>query len=439
MLALPITFGQLAQTANGFIDTVMAGQVSPLDLAAAALGSSMWIPVFLFISGVLIATTAMLAPLFGAGAHESIPKTMHQALWLALILSVVSLIAVKFSPLLFQWMDVSTELAALTVIYLDGISWGMPGMCLFIALRAFSDAIGHTKPMMLISMVGLLCNIPLNYIFIYGKFGLPAMGGAGCGWSTAVIMWLMAALMAAHIFTSARFKPFPIFSSFTPPNFSTITKLLQLGLPIGLAIFFEISIFSAVALLISTLGPIPLAGHQIASNFSMLMFMIPLSVAMSLTIRVGQFRGMKNMAAVRFTIKVGLLLVITLTSIMSILLILLRSYIGSIYSDDKTVIEIAAALLVFAAIYQVSDGLQVGAAGALRGFKDTTIPMLLTLIAYWGVGFPTAYLFGSTSIFVPPMGASGYWLGLVTGLTAAAILLNARLFYVIKVERKSLK
>lgn len=431
-LALPITFGQLAQTANGFIDTLMAGRVSAVDLAAVALGSSLWVPVYLFMSGILLATTPAIAPLFGAREYHKIPSTVHQSVWLGIIIGVASFFAVKYAPILMQFMDVEPELQDLTRRYLDGLAWGMPAVSLFVVLRAFSDAISHTKPMMIISIIGLLANIPLNYIFIFGKLGVPAMGGAGCGWATAIVMWLMMVLMVFHVHKGHRFKNFRVFNSFTLPNFNMIFGTFKLGLPIGFAIFFEVSIFSLIALLISSLGATTMASHQVALNFASLTFMIPLSIAMALTVRVGQFVGQKNQPATQFTCQVGLALTFCIAVVISLCIGIFRHLISDMYTDDSVVIELASVLLLYAALFQISDGLQAAANGALRGFKDTTVPMYITMVAYWGVGLPIGYCFGVTSIFGEPMGAPGFWIGLCLGLTAAAILLNFRLYRVLK-------
>lgn len=432
LLALPIATGQIAQTANGFVDTLMAGAVSPTDLAAVAIGSSIWVPVFLFMTGILIATTPTVAQLYGAKELSEIPPTVRQSLWLSLFIGILGMIAVRYAYLLLPLMDVDPALYPLTQGYLEGVSWGMPPVALYIVLRSFSEGMSHTKPMMLTSIMGLMINIPTNYILIFGKLGFPAMGGVGCGWSTAFVMWMMLIAMAIYVHKGKPFQLTPLFAKLEPPQVIPQLNILKVGLPIGFTIFFEVSIFSIIALLIGSLGADVVAGHQIAFNFASLTFMLPLSLAMALTIRVGQGIGSNNIHNTRFTCLVGIALTVMIAIGLSCFMTFGNHWIASIYTNDEQVRELAATLLLFAAVFQISDGLQAASSGALRGFKDTKIPMYFTLIAYWGMGLPLGYLLGMTDWFTSAMGAKGFWIGLVVGLTTAAVLLNSRLFYIFK-------
>lgn len=432
LLALPITTGQVAQTANGFVDTLMAGAVSPLDLAAVAIGTSIWVPVFLFMTGILIATTPTVAQLYGAKNYSSIPTAVRQSLWLALIIGVIGMLAVRFAYLLLPIMKVDPSLHELARGYLEGASWGMPPIALYIVLRSFSEGMSHTKPMMFTSIMGLMINIPTNYILIFGKLGFPAMGGVGCGWSTAFVMWLMLFAMAIYVHKGKPYRETPLFNIVEPPRLKPQLNILKVGLPIGFTIFFEVSIFSIIALLIGSLGADVVAGHQIAFNFASLTFMLPLSLALALTIRVGQGIGADDMDNTRFTCQIGIALTACIAICLSCLMALGNHWIAAIYTKDEHVRQLAATLLLFAAVFQISDGLQAAGNGALRGFKDTKVPMLFTLIAYWGVGLPCGYILGMTDLLIPAMGAKGFWIGLVMGLTTAAVLLNGRLFYIFK-------
>lgn len=426
-LALPILGGQLAQTANGFVDTLMAGRVSPVDLAAVAVGASIWVPAYLFMTGVLMSATPILSRTLGAQSFSRVNPLTQQGLLLALGLGLLMMALLRSMAPVLAWMDVDAALQPLVIGYLDALSWGMPAMALFLSLRSYTEALSHTRPVLLISVAGLLINIPSNAIFIYGLFGVPAMGGVGCGWATSLVMWMMAAMMAVYVarhpvYDDARLS---LRQRFFEP--ATILYMLRIGLPVGLSIFFEVSIFAIIALLISSLGAITVAGHQIALNFTSLIFMLPLSLALAVTVRVGLARGRNNPDAAHLAINTALIITLAIGISAAVLLLLLRHHVPMLYTPDKEVRDLAARLLLFAALYQVSDAWQVTVNGALRGYEDTAVPMLLTLIAYWGIGLPVGYVLGLTDLLRPAMGPDGFWIGLISGLTAAAIMLTLRL------------
>ena len=296
VLALPILGAQLAQTGNAFVDTVMAGRVGAVDLAAVAVGASAWVPVYLFMTGVLMAGTSVLSRHIGSGDLQRLNPIAQQLLYLALLLGTIGFVLLRnFDPLLVA-MDVDPELLPKVSGYLRALSWGMPGAALVIALRAYTEALSNPRPVLLISIAGLLLNIPANYILIYGKLGVPAMGGVGCGWATTLVFWFMAISLALYIALHGSYQSvrLDLRQRYFEPK--TIVYLTRLGLPVGLSIFFEISIFTVIALLISQLGAEVVAGHQIALNFTGLIFMVPLSFALAATVRVGLARGQRDPA-----------------------------------------------------------------------------------------------------------------------------------------------
>ena len=427
ILALPVLGGQLAQTGNGFVDIVMAGRVSATDLAAVAVGASIWIPIFLLMTGVLMSATAVLARHFGHGEYHRLSPLTQQALWLALGLSLLGMLAIRNMAPVLELMDIETAMRPIVLGYLEGLSWGIPAAAAFLAMRSYTESLGHTKPVFWISLFGLLINIPINYALIYGKFGLPELGGVGCGWATAVVMWVMAIAMYFYTRKSSTYAKARLdFSklSFEPNN---ILYMLKVGLPTGLTIFFEVSLFSVIALLLGPFGAIIVAGHQVALNFTGLLFMLPLSLAIAVTIRVGHARGRNDKAAANYTIGTALRLTVVTATLMASLILLFRHQVPFIYSSDMAVHAVTTSLLFFAALYQIPDALQVTANGALRGFEDTTVPMMLTLVAYWGVGLPVGFILARTDWVVPMMGAAGFWIGLIAGLSSAAVLLGLRL------------
>lgn len=435
-LALPIVVAQFAQTANGVVDTLMAGQLGPHDLAAVAVGSSIWVPVFLFLVGVMQGVTPFVARHHGAGNSPAVGGVVQQGIWMAVPLGLLGFVLLRSVEPVLALMDVQAELRPSIIGYLEGVSWGMPAITLFLSLRCLTEGMSFTRPVMVISLIGLTVNIPLNYIFMYGKFGLPAMGGVGCGWATGLVMWLMLALMITHCLLARNYQSTRWQQQFSKPRLSGILPLLKLGLPIGGAIFIEVSMFAVVALFMASIGTREVAGHQIALNVASLMFMIPLSLALALTVRVGFNLGRGHLPGVHHALQSGMALIVVLALVNSALMILFREHIAHLYTEDTAVIALASALLIFAAVFQLSDGLQVGANGVLRGLQDTTIPMLLTVVAYWLVGLPMGYVLGMTNWATPsPLGAQGFWIGLVAGLTVAAILLNIR----VRLRLKALK
>ena len=426
-LALPIMIAQLATTAMGFVDAVMAGRVGPRDLAAVALGNSIWVPVFLLMTGTLLATTPKVAQRFGAGTHSEIGPIVRQALWLALVVGLMATGILFSAEPVLRVMKVDPELIGPCMQYLHGIASGLPAVAIYHVLRCFSDGLGRTRPAMVLGLCGLALNIPLNYIFIYGHFGVPAMGGVGCGWATAIVMWVMALGMAGWERWAPVYQSSELFSRFDWPQWSVIKRLLGIGLPIGIAVFAESSIFAVIALLIGSLGATVVAGHQIALNFSSLVFMIPYSLGMAVTVRVGQALGRQEPREARFAAGVGMGTALAYACLSASMMLLLREHIATIYTADPTVVKVAAMLIVYSALFQFSDAIQVTAAGALRGYQDTRVTMILTLFAYWGIGLPVGYVLGLTDWFGAPSGPSGLWQGLIVGLSCAALMLSIRL------------
>lgn len=428
VLALPIVVGQFAQTANGFVDTVMSGQVSSNDLAAVAVGTSIWVPVYLFLVGTMLGLTPFVAQLHGSGKTQSVGEVVRQGLWLALPLGLLGFVLMRSMEPVLNLMDVDATIKPLILGYLDGLSWGFPAITLFLGLRGLTEGLSHTRPVMLVSLAGLTLNIPTNYVLIHGKLGLPALGGVGCGWATSIVMWFMLSTMVTYCWFLQKKLNSGLFQQFSFPDGGQIFSIMRVGLPIGLSIFAEASLFGVVSLFIAGVGAQLVASHQIALNAASMMFMIPLSLSLALTIRVGHNIGAANMPGLRISVKSGFFIILLIAIVNSAIMALLRTPIAAIYTDNLDVIKMASTLLIFAAVFQVSDCLQVGANGILRGMKDTAAPMLITVIAYWVIGLPIGYTLGLTDWFVPAMNAEGFWFGLVAGLTVAAVLLCWRVF-----------
>jgi MATE family multidrug resistance protein len=427
-LTYPILIAQLIQNLMGFVDIVMAGRVSATDLAAVAIANSIWLPLILTIYGLIMALAAIVSQLSGANKYEQVVEQTYQTAWIALVLGL-SLIGLYYilTPIITPFVTLEGNLEALMFDYLGFIVWGAPGYCLYLVLRNYSEGLSYTKPTMLISIIGLLVNIPANYIFIYGKFGMPPLGGAGCGIATALVYWSMFISMLIYCYYSKILKQANLFTLFYWPVWAEIKKILALGIPIALSLLFEVSLFAVVALILIPFGAQVVASHQVALNFTSIVFMVPLSIAMATTIKVGYAVGNNNLKQARDYTLYSIVLGLLLACGTAIITVVFRVKIAGIYSTEAPVIELAASLMLLATIYQFSDTIQVVSAGALRGYKDTKSILYITFISYWLIGLSVGLILGVTDWVVPKMGPYGLWIGFIVGLTSAAILLAWRL------------
>ena len=423
-LIVPILITQFAQAGFGLIDTVMAGHLSANDLAAIAVGVGLWIPVMLLFCGIMIATTPLVAEANGARTPEKIATIARQSLWVAFFLGIIAALILQAMPLLLPILGVPEVLLPKANLFLHAISLGMPAVTMYAALRGYSEALGYPRPVTALSLLALVALIPLNFMFMYGLGPIPEMGSAGCGFATAILQWLMFFALAGYIFKGEVYQKTQPFAVFEKIDSYWVKRILKLGFPIGLAIFFEVSIFSTAAIVLSPLGEITVAAHQIAISVTSQLFMIPMSLAIALTIRVGTYYGEKNWVAMRKVQNVGLATGTVFAVMTMLLLWFFRNEIVSLYTNDYDVAKLAVYLILFAIAYQLMDAWQVSAAGCLRGMQDTKGPMWITMVAYWIVAFPLGiYLARFTTT-----GAAGVWIGLIVGLTVACILLLTRLF-----------
>ncbi|REL26771.1 MATE family efflux transporter [Thalassotalea euphylliae] len=427
-LAYPILIAQLIQNLMGFADTVMAGRVSATDMAAVAVASSVWLPAILTISGIMMALAAIVSQYAGSNAFDKVASATYQTAWIGLFLGgSLILLNATVAPAIYQQVTLEPALKGLMFDYLDYIVWGGPAFCLYFVLRNYSEGLSHTRPTMIISIIGLLVNIPANYVFIYGKFGMPALGGAGCGLATALVYWAMFLSMLVYTYFSKHLKQAHLFERFYWPNWSEIKTVLALGIPIALSLLFEVSLFAVVAIILAPFGAEVVASHQIAINFSGLVFMIPLSLAMAVTIKVGFAVGNKKHQEAKAICWHSAMLGLVIAVVTASATLLFKTEIASIYTTELPVIELAASLMFLAALFQFSDAIQVISAGALRGYKDTTSILLITFFSYWIVGLSIGLMLGLTDWIIEPIGPSGFWIGFISGLTTAAVLLAIRL------------
>jgi len=422
-LAAPLIVNSLSIAGMQFADAVMAGRLGAEALAAVAVGASVWFLGFTVCLGLMMALSPIAARHYGAGESRLIGRYTRQGILLAVLLgtTIMTLTWLLAEPGL-TLLGIDEGFRLTTVGYVHAIMLGAPAICVFLAFRFTTEGIGHTRPIMYTSLFALACNVFLNYVFIYGHFGAPRLGAVGCGVASAITMWLMMILLGGYVMLHSRYRPLQIFRRVPHPRLPILKEILILGVPIAVTITAESGLFSAVSILIGTLGAEITAAHQIAINFASTMFMVPLALSAATTIRIGHALGAGNPAAARFSGITGISVCAGFMTCSAAFLLLFRDAVVSLYTSDPSVTAIAITLLFMAAIFQIADGVQIGAAGALRGYKDTRIPMVINTFAYWVLAFPLAYM-AAITFRAPP---SYIWGGFVMGLSVAALLLTIR-------------
>jgi multidrug resistance protein, MATE family len=421
-LALPLILAQLAAIGSNVIDAVLAGHVGAHVLGAVAVGASIWALAIVTGIGMMMAVPPSISQLDGAGRRHEAGALFRQAIWLALGMGVVLWFAVRHAEPLIKLIGVAPSLYVDVGEFLRAISWGAPALTCYFALRGLSEGLSLTRPSMYFSFGGLLLLIPLGYIFMFGKLGLPPQGARGCGIATAIALWLEMLAFAIYVAAHRNYRGLGIFDHFEWPDLRRIGALMHIGVPMAITLLAEGGLFVAAALLIGTMGENIVASHQVALNVASLFFMIPLGLAMAITVRVGNAVGRGDASGIRYAGFCGIGLTLVTQLVSAGLMLGVPHLIASLYTRDQTVIALASQLLVLAGLFQFSDGIQVASNGALRGLKDTRVPMAITLFAYWLIGMPVGWWLA----FHAGLGARGIWMGLIAGLTMAAVLLFAR-------------
>jgi MATE family multidrug resistance protein len=438
-LAWPLLIAQVTQTLMGVSDTIMAGRYSYTDMAAVAIGFSITMPVLMFIQGVTLGLSPIISRLQGSNQNNKVANALHQCVWLSLMLSVLALLLVFIvSPLLAN-VEMEVDVRTITVEYIIYILLAAPGFALYQSLRNCCEGLSSTRPTMIIMFAGLLVNIPANYIFINGLFGLPQMGGAGCGIATLLVIYIMAFVTLLYMMVAKKLKQYELFTKFHWPKLDLQLTQLKIGLPIAFTIVFEVTLFGVVALLLARFGAEVVASHQIALNFSSLMFMLPMSIGMAVAIRIGHSVGREDALNAKISVYCALLCSIFIALLTATMTVILSIEISALYTENRGVIMMASSLLFFAALFQFSDGIQVVSANALRGYKDTSAMLILSFVSYWLVGLPVGIVLGLTDWLFPAMAAKGFWIGFISGLSCAAVLMFWRVNVIQKRVAKDVK
>ena len=421
-LAYPVIIGQLGFIMMGVVDSIMVGELGAVPLAGASLGNSMFILIFIIGLGVSMSVTPLIAILVGAKRFQECGIYFRQSLIVNIVLGLILMSVVFFTSNLFEYLNQPLAVAEQASSYTKIIALSIMPAMLFHTYKQFIEGFSIMKPAMIIAIVANIINAFANWVFIYGNIGMPALGLNGAGWATFFSRVFMAFVIMLYVMNKEYFKQFDVNFHFKKINFPVIKKILSIGLPSGFQYFFEVGAFSFAVIMIGWLGTNQLAAHQIAINLASITFMVVLGISAAGGIRVGNKVGKKDVVEVR---KAGFTAVIMGASIMftfGVIFIVLNEFLPTLYIDNEDVIRIASSLIVIAALFQISDGIQGVGIGVLRGLTDVKIPTLITFIAYWVLALPIGYLFG----FVFHFGVDGVWVGLLLGLTASATMLTIR-------------
>ncbi|CAG9621700.1 MATE family efflux transporter [Sutcliffiella rhizosphaerae] len=423
-IVFPVLLTQLALFSMSLFDIMMTGNVGASDLAGVAIGAGLWVPVYTGLSGILLSITPIVAQLVGGKKTENVSYTITQGIYVSIVMSLLVMIlgAIALNPILGA-MNLEPEVKHVAYYYLVTLGIGIVPLFAYTVIRCFIDALGHTRTSMIITLMSLPINVILNYLLIFGKFGFPALGGIGAGIASALTYWLIMIISLVIVTKKSPFNNYHLFKKFHPISFSKWKEILLIGVPIGLSIFFETSIFSAVTLLMSSFNTVTIAAHQVALNFASLLYMIPLSISMALTILVGYEVGAKRIKDAKQYAVLGIVCAVFLSSVCAVLLYFFRPEVAFLYTKEPEVISLTTAFLLYAIFFQLSDAIAAPIQGALRGYKDVNVTFILAFVSYWIIGLPIGYILANYTHF----GAFGYWIGLICGLAAGAIGLAWRL------------
>jgi MATE family multidrug resistance protein len=428
-LLIPILITQLGMFSMVFFNTIMSGKYNPSDLAAVAIGSAIWSPIFIGLSGILLAVSPIAAQRFGEKKSGEVSSVVTHGIYLAFLiaLSVIVLGFFLLDPILDR-MDLPSEVQAIAFDYLVGLSYGIIPLFIFNVLRSFIYALGKTRVVMVIMVFSLPVNFLLNYVLIFGHWGFPELGGVGAGYATSITYWAIAGMTAFIIKTQEPFSTHLVLSDFKEFSLGKCKEILKIGVPMGLSSFFETSMFAVVTILISKFTITTIAAYQSALNIVSFLYMIPISISMALTVLVGYEVGAGRYKDAKTYSWLGINLSILVALVTGLLVVLFRQKVAGFYSNELAVINLTANFLIYALFFQIADAIQATAQAALRGYKDVNIAFIMTLISYWLICLPVGYFLAHYT----GLGASGYWIGLTAGLLAASIGLSWRLLYIQK-------
>lgn len=438
-LAIPIAFSQFAQIGITLFEAIFAGHYpdNGISLSGVAVGVSIWLPSLLFSQGILSILTPIISQLNGANKQDQIAHQVRQGLFIAAGMSILFILILYHADKIIALRStaehpIDADMMKMASNFLKAIIWGLPGILFYLVYRFQCEGLSDTKPIMLVMIIALILNVPINYIFIYGKFGVPEFGGVGCGIAGAIVFWLMFVMIKIYVTFSKKHQIIRQSKVVQFFDFKAIKNIIRLGLPLGFAYFFEMTLFAIVALLIAPLGASTVSAHQITFQLSSMMFAIPLSLGIATSIRVGYLLGKKDLIAAKYTSYFSLKTSLGVASFTVCLLLLFKNTLTGLFTPNLEVIDLALHLILLLALYQFFDYLQIILSNILRAYEDTKSIFIITFCAYWIVGLPVGYILGLTDWIIAPIGAAGFWIGFNFGLATSAVMMYCRMIFIQK-------
>ena len=425
-IGIPIFGSQLSYMIMHTTDTIVSGQYDSKELAGLVLANAFTFPIYMLFQGIMFAITPIVAQLFGSREFQKIGQKMRQIFWVAIMNAcLVFFIFIFFSKVL-PYFPLDEEILIISSNYLQAVSVGMFFYIMFRFLSSYSEGMTLTLPVFYVVLFGALINIPLDIIFAFGYFGVPEMGSVGCGYATSIISMTMFFLILKIVLSNKLYKKTELLKEFDGPSLKVTKEILKLGIPIGIGIFAEMSMFSGAAIIIGQLGDKVLSGHAIALNIASIVFMLPLAIGLAGSTRIGNLIGENRFTDAKFSSYTGVTLCFIGALINMTMLLLFRDKFASVYSGDLEVLGVAVSLLFYAAIFQIPDGIGMGSLGALRGYKDTFAPMVFLIISYWIFAIPFGYFLTNYGL-TNPLGAEGMWISMILGLLIFSMFIFNRL------------
>lgn len=426
--AWPVLVAQLLSMSMMVADTLIASRYGTVDLAAVAVGSGVYVSVTMLLVGILQAVAPTVAHHYGAGRTDAIGPSLQQGFWLAFALALPGTLILFFPDALLAAARVPDEVAGKAGDYLRATAFGLPAVLLYRTFYAFCNAVGRPRPLMVISFVVTATHVPLAWMLTHGALGLDGLGGAGCGWSTALVSWLGLGCALVHLLRDTGYRPYRIFAGWTLPQPRAQAQLLRLGVPMGLSTFIEITSFTLIALFVARIGADAVAGHRVVSNLAALIYMLPLAMSIATLVLVGQAAGAHDWARARATVRVGMGMTAAFAAVIGLGLWLVREPVILVSTTDPAVRAVALGLVAYVCLYQVFDAIQTVASHALRGYKVTLLPMLLHSLCFWGLGLGggwwlSFHAFGRAD--TPSV--AGFWEGSVAATVFASLLFGGLL------------
>jgi MATE family multidrug resistance protein len=422
-LSIPLAGAQISQAATGFVDTVMMGWLGQETLAGGGLAAITFTTLLVTATGIVLGASPLVAEAFGAGSHGRIQKLMGHGIWISVLVSLPVMMILGNMHLLMGYLGQTAATISIFKTFLGITLWGFLPALLFALLKSVISSLSHPQPIMGIVVFGTLFNAIANYILGFGKFGFPALGVVGIAWASAISQWLILMIAIAYILLEPELRTYRLFSKLNQLELKTLVDLMAIGIPISISFALEIGLFTSTTYLMGALGTEVLAAHQMVFQTIALIFMVPLGMSFATTIRVGQWLGQHNWQGIQQSAYVGMGLGGIFMVGMAIALSIFPRQVFSLYldvnnSDNLPAISLATSMMAIAALSQILDGVQTNIAGALRGLQDTRIPMVISFVAFWGVGLSSGYILG----FWLGWGGVGLWIGQLLGVATAAVL-----------------